>query len=86
MILSRITDWFKIAAGILLALIPVLAYVLGRKDAKEAEQAKAAKEVLRSEKGRSEFYKDMAEATHEAETKRPGDRDELVKRLRQHGL
>lgn len=86
MIFSPIVKYAKIIGGIILALVPVLAYVFGRKDARELEQAKAAKQILRAEKRRGDFYKDMAEATHEVQNNRPTNRDDLVKRLRDSGL
>ena len=86
MIFSPVIKYAKIIGGVILALIPVLAYVFGRRDAKEIEQAKIAKQVLRAEKSRGEFYKDMAEAAHEVQNNRPDSRDDLVNRLRNNGL
>lgn len=86
MIFFPVIKYAKIVGGIILALVPVLAYVFGRKDAKEIEQARAAKQILRAEKDRGEFYKDMAEATNEIQNTRPTNRDDIVKRLRDTGL
>ena len=86
MIFSTVIKYAKIVGGIILSLVPVLAYVFGRKDAKEIGQARAAKQILRAEKDRGEFYKDMAEAANEIQNTRPTNRDDIVKRLRDTGL
>lgn len=85
-VLSRVVSYWKLALGVIVAALPVVAYVFGRKDGKKLEQNKAVQEVVKTEQARSDFYKDIAEATHEAQANRPTDRDDLVKRVREHGL
>lgn len=83
---GRVVMYWKLVVAILLAALPVVAYVFGRKDGKKIEQNNTMSEVVKTEKDRSNFYKEIAEATHEAQTTRPTNRDDLVKRVREHGL
>ncbi len=83
---GRVVAYWKLIVAAILAALPVIAYVFGRKDGRKIEQTHAAQEVVKTEKARSDFYKDIAEATHEAQANRPADRDDLVKRVREHGL
>lgn len=86
LILGRFVSWWKLALGVALAALPVIAYVFGRKDGKTIEREKVMEDAVRSEGERADFYKNIGEAASEAQANRPADRGKLVKRLRQHGL
>lgn len=83
---GRLVDWWKLIIGIVLAALPVIAYVFGRKDGRSLEKEKVMEDVVRTEKERADFYKNIGEASNEAQANRPANRDELTQRLRQHGL
>ena len=85
-IFNRLVNWWKLIAGFTLAALPVIAYMFGRKEGKKIEEVKQVKETVRVEKARTEFYKAMEQAAHEVQNNRPADRDDLVDRLRKHGL
>jgi uncharacterized membrane protein len=86
LLVGRFVNWWKLALGVFLAALPVIAYVFGRRDGKTIEREKVMEDAVRSEGERADFYKSIGEAVNEAEANRPADRDKLVKRLRQHGL
>lgn len=86
LLVGRFVNWWKLVVGVLLAAIPVVAYVFGRKDGKAVVEKKVVEDALRTEHDRAEFYKSIGEAADEATNNRPADRDDLVKRVRQHGL
>lgn len=83
---NRFVKWWKLLAGFVLAALPVIAYMFGRKEGKKIEEAKQVKEAVRVEKARTEFYKSMEQAAHEVQNNRPVSGDDLVDRLRKHGL
>jgi hypothetical protein len=85
-VLSRLKEYWQLAVGLLVASIPVVTYLFGRKSGSLAEKDKFVKDTVRKEVKRADFYKDIGEATHEAQANRPANRDELTERLRQHGL
>ena len=86
LILGRFVSWWKLALGVALAALPVIAYVFGRKDGKTIEREKVMEDAVQSEAERADFYKNIGEAASEAQANRPANRDELTQRLRQHGL
>lgn len=77
--------WQLIVAGASAVLL-FLVYITGRKDGRNAVQAKINEDVIATEKHVSDFYKEMGRAEREAEANRPDDRLELVERLRKSGL
>lgn len=83
---GRLVNWWKLLLGALAVMIPVLAYVFGRKDGKLAFEKEAMQDAVRTEKSRADFYKDMGEASYEAQSNRPSSSDDLVDRVRKHGL
>lgn len=83
---GRLVAWWKLFLGVLLAALPVIAYVFGRKEGKKIETVEVLKEQARTEEERADFYKEMEQASHEVQDNRPANRDELVKRLRKQGL
>lgn len=85
-LLTRIKDYWKLILGVLVASIPVITYIFGRKDGGLVEKDKQAKDAVRTESKRADFYKDIGEATNEAQANRPTDRKQLIDRLREHGL
>jgi hypothetical protein len=85
-VLTRIKDYWQLLVGLLVASIPVVTYLFGRKDGAVSEKEKFIKDTVRREVERADFYKGMGEATHEAQANRPNNRDELIERLRKHGL
>jgi hypothetical protein len=85
-LLTRIKDYWQLLVGLLVAAIPVVTYLFGRKDGAVAEKDKFVKDTVRKEVQRADFYKEIGEATHEAQANRPSNRNELTERLRKHGL
>ena len=85
-VLSRLKDYWQLVVGLLVAAIPVVTYLFGRKDGAVAEKDKFVKDTVRAEKKRADFYKDMERGTHDAQANRPVTRDGVVERLRKHGL
>lgn len=85
-VLSKITDWWKVIAGVLVAMIPVIAYIFGRKDGTHREKLQRIEDAARAERERAEFYKDLGEAQNEAQANRPISSDDIVERLRKNGL
>lgn len=74
-----------IIMGLIAAALPIL-YLLGRRDGSQLEERKVLDDALKTEKKRSDFYKAMEQHDAEVQDATPRDRDELAKRLRQHGL
>lgn len=85
-ITTKLSVWWKVGVGALVAAIPVIAYVFGRKDGKNIEHTNQMKEAVRAEKTRADFYYEMERAANEAHANRPASRDGVVERLRKHGL
>lgn len=85
-VLSKITQWWKIILGVVVALIPLIAYIFGRKDGTHREKLQRIEDAARAERQRAEFYKDLGEAQNEAQTNRPITSDSIVERLRKNGL
>jgi hypothetical protein len=85
-VLSKITQWWRIILGVLVAMIPVIAYIFGRKDGTHREKLQRIEDAARAERNRAEFYKDLGEAQSEAQINRPVSRDDIVERLRKNGL
>lgn len=83
---TKVAVWWKLVVGVVVAAIPVIAYMFGRKDGKSIEQTNNMKEAVRAEKTRADFYYEMEKAANEAHAKRPVTRDGVVERLRKHGL
>lgn len=83
---GRLINWWKLILGFIIAAIPVIAYVVGRREGRSIEKTEVLKDTVRTEKERAEFYKEMGEASNEAQSNRPANRDQLIDRLRQHGL
>lgn len=83
---GRLISWWKLILGFIIAAIPVIAYVIGRREGKAIVQNDVLKDTARTEKERADFYKEMGEASNEAQSNRPANRDQLIDRLRQHGL
>lgn len=80
--------WAKVKLA-LAAAIPVLMgilYVLGRKDGRALEKKEVLDDEVKVQTERADFYKAMEEHDAEIDNATPRDRDELAKRLRQHGL
>lgn len=85
-LLGKIKGWGKLVGGLLLALIPILAYFHGRKNGQNEERTKTLLvEVERREK-QIEFIESMNDAEAENEASKPRNRDELVNSLRDQGL
>lgn len=74
-----------IVAGIVAALLPIL-YIIGRRDGAKVEEVKQVKASAKASEDRAEFYKEMETTNNEIESTKPRDRDDVVKRLREHGL
>lgn len=74
-----------IAIGILAALVPIL-YILGRRDGAKIEEVKQIKASAEAMEDRAEFYKEMESTNSEIESNKPVTRDDVVERLREHGL
>lgn len=85
-LLSRIKDYWRLMVGILVVSIPAITYVFGRKDGKATQKYEHLKDAVRTESKRADFYKDIGESTDEAQASRPTTREQLVERLRKHGL
>lgn len=74
-----------IIVGIVAALLPIL-YILGRRDGKKIEEVKQIKASAEAMEDRAEFYRDMESTNSEIESNKPVTRDDVVERLREHGL
>lgn len=74
-----------ILVGIVAALLPIL-YILGRRDGKKIEEVKQIKASAEAMEDRAEFYRDMESTNSEIESNKPVTRDDVVERLREHGL
>ena len=74
-----------IVAGIVAALLPIL-YIIGRRDGAKVEEVKQVKASAKASEDRAEFYKEMETTNNEIESTKPRDRDDVVERLREHGL
>ena len=83
---SFITSKIKTAIIVVLSVgLPIL-YVLGRlTGGSKVKQAVLKEEAEKAEK-RADFYKAMAEDEQEIEANKPGNRDDLVSKLRPGGL
>ena len=80
--------WGKIKiilAGAVAMLLPIL-YLLGRRDGSKLEKGKAVEEALKTEHERADFYKEMEQKTNDIQNNAPRTRDDLSKRVREHGL
>jgi hypothetical protein len=87
-VLPFVGIWGKVKivlAGLLAMLLPIL-YILGRRDGSKLEQREALKEAVETEHERADFYKAMEQESNEIESDAPRNRDDLSKRLREHGL
>lgn len=84
--LSKFKQWWTVIAGVAIAMIPVIAYIFGRKDGTHREKLQRIEDAARSERERAEFYKDLGEATNEAQANRPITSTDIVERLRKNGL
>ena len=71
--------------GALAALLPIL-YIIGRKDGAKIEEVKQVKASAKAAEQRADFYKEMETTNNEIESTKPRDRDDVVERLREHGL
>jgi hypothetical protein len=86
MLFGLVTGKIKtIALGILAALLPIL-YILGRRDQSKIERTNALEDALDTERDRADFYRAMEHHNNVIENNRPSNRDDTVKRLRDHGL
>ena len=74
-----------IVAGIVAALLPIL-YIVGRRDGAKVEEVKQVKASAKAAEDRAEFYKEMETTNNEIESTKPRTRDDIVERLREHGL
>jgi hypothetical protein len=74
-----------IVAGIVAALLPIL-YIIGRRDGAKVEEVKQVKASAKAAEDRAEFYKEMETTNNEIESTKPRTRDDIVERLREHGL
>lgn len=74
-----------IIAAIIAALLPIL-YIIGRRDGAKVEEVKQVKASAKAAEDRAEFYQEMEKANNEIQSVKPRNRDELTKRLRDHGL
>jgi|TARA_B110000908_G_scaffold165461_1_gene214967 hypothetical protein len=74
-----------IMVGALAALLPIL-YIIGRKDGAKIEEVKQVKASAKAAEQRADFYKEMETTNNEIESTKPRDRDDVVERLREHGL
>ena len=74
-----------IVAGIVAALLPIL-YIIGRRDGAKVEEVKQVKASAKAAETRAEFYKEMETTNNEIESTKPHTRDDVVERLREHGL
>ena len=83
---SFITSKIKTAIIVVLSVgLPIL-YVFGRlTGGSKVKQAVLKEEAEKAEK-RADFYKAMAEDEQEIEANKPGNRDDLVSKLRTGGL
>ena len=83
---SFITSKIKTAIIVVLSVgLPIL-YVLGRlTGGTKVKQAVLKEEAEKAEK-RADYYKEMAEDEQEIEANKPGNRDDLVSKLRTGGL
>jgi hypothetical protein len=80
--------WGKIKiilAGAVAMLLPIL-YLLGRRDGTKLEKGKAVEAALKAEHEKANFYKEMEQKTNEIQNNAPRTRDDLSKRVREHGL
>lgn len=80
--------WGKIKiilAGAVAMLLPIL-YLLGRRDGSKLEKSEALEEAFKAETEKADFYKEMEQKSNEIESNAPRNRDDLSKRLREHGL
>jgi hypothetical protein len=87
-VLPFVGIWGKvkiILAGAVAMLLPIL-YILGRRDGSKLEKGKALEEAVNTEHERADFYKEMEQESNEIESNAPRNRDDLSKRLREHGL
>lgn len=85
-VLSKITQWWKLILGVVVALIPVIAYIFGRKDGTYKEKLQRIEDAARLDRQRAEFYKNLGEAQSESQANRPIASDDVVERLRKNGL
>lgn len=74
-----------IIVGVVAALLPIL-YILGRRDGKKIEEVKQIKASAEAMEDRAEFYREMESTNSEIESNKPVTRDDVVERLREHGL
>lgn len=74
-----------IGAAIIAALIPII-YLFGRKDGASAVEKSVLEDEISSLKRQQEFQEEMRKHEQQAEDDKPRNRDELVSRLRDHGL
>ena len=72
--------------GVIVAIVPVITYVFGRKEGAHAQQVQHLEDSAAAEKDKAEFHSSMGDVVHEAQANRPIDRDSVVERLRKHGL
>jgi hypothetical protein len=87
-VLPFVGIWGKIKiilAGAVAMLLPIL-YILGRRDGSKLEKGKALEEAVNTEHERADFYKEMEQKTNDIQNNAPRTRDDLSKRVREHGL
>lgn len=85
-LMSKVTEWWKVVVGVLAVMIPLIAYIFGRKDGTYKEKLQRIEDAARAERERAEFYKELGEAQGEAQANRPITSDDIVERLRKNGL
>jgi len=73
------------AAALFAAALPVL-YLFGKKKGQSEEKQLVLESIIEEEQKKADFYRAMDEKNDAEEPTAPVSRNNLVKRLRKHGL